>query len=114
MTNLIHPRRDRTERRARVTFQEDQLELVDGTLVERMTGLVLAKLPPGLCAADVVRLTVTSTTIDIRGNRLTTQCSGPCGASLPLHAMGLRNMGDGVLRNQPQCPQCRGRYQKIA
>lgn len=33
-----------------------------------------------------------------------------CGQHKPLSDFGLREMGDGVIRNQAQCSQCRGEH----
>jgi hypothetical protein len=111
MPNPTQPSR-RPERRYRLTFHGDQLQVLDGLLVERTTGLQLAKVPPGRSESDFDILTITSSAAEVVGNRLVTCCSGPCRSQFPLSAMGLRTMRDGSLRNQPQCPECRGRYRK--
>ena len=112
MPNRVLPSRARSERRHRLSFHGDQLQLLDGILVERTTGLQLAKLPPGLRESDLEVLTITSSAVEVIGRSLITCCSGPCGRRIPLFSMGLRNMHAGSLRNQPQCPECRGRYSK--
>jgi len=35
------------------------------------------------------------------------KCTGPCGQTKPASEFGFRNMGDGTIRNQPQCGSCR-------
>jgi len=37
------------------------------------------------------------------------KCTG-CGKTKPGSEFGLRNMGNGKVRNQPQCKECRGSY----
>lgn len=32
-----------------------------------------------------------------------------CGRIKPIHDVGLRRMGDGIIRNQAQCAKCRGK-----
>lgn len=113
MPNILRPSRPRPDRRYRLTIQGDQLQLLDGILVERTTGLQLARLPPGLNESDLEVLTITSSAAEVVGNILITCCSGPCGGQFPLSSMGLRHMRGGSLRNQPQCPLCRGRYRRL-
>jgi len=37
-------------------------------------------------------------------------CTGPCGKWKWGSEVGLRKMGDGTVRNQAQCKECRGKY----
>ena len=96
----------------RLTFLGRELEIVRGMLVVRASAVELAYASPSLSLADVKRLLITSERIEVHASRLTTRCTGPCRDQLALAAMGLRAMGDGTLRNQPQCPACRGRYRQ--
>jgi hypothetical protein len=54
-------------------------------------------------------LTITSAEFALDGDELVSVCSVP-----PVRYVGLRHMGDGTLRNQPQCPECRARRRRPA
>jgi NAD-dependent SIR2 family protein deacetylase len=52
------------------------------------------------------RLIITSEQVIVQGSTIYCQCS-KCERLLHLEFFGVRMMSDGVLRNQPQCSECR-------
>jgi hypothetical protein len=96
----------------RLAFRGDQLQLLGGRLYVRATRLLLGRAPKSLNPDELTTLTITSSELTLEQDDLVSACSGPCGRHFPVHHMGLRKMGDGSLRNQPQCPECRARYGK--
>lgn len=101
-------------------MSEDQKNLfaaVDPPLVERDASDRIIRNPrmlhtntqgqPSVAAQQGHKLTVTSTMVLVRTDgELVLRCSN-CQKVLPLRAFGVRNMGGGELRNQPQCVDCR-------
>ncbi len=52
------------------------------------------------------RLIITSPQVIVQGSTIYAECS-KCHRVLHLEYFGVRLMADGVLRNQPQCSECR-------
>ena len=77
----------------RESFRGDELQLLNGTLYVRTSGLRLGRSLASVPFSALVTLTVTSAKLERVGRDLVTVCSGPCGERLPLHHMGLLRAG---------------------
>lgn len=56
---------------------------------------------------DGQKIVITAPEVHVQGSVIYLQCSGPCGKIKHLELFGCRKTADGVIRNQPQCSDCR-------
>lgn len=95
----------------RLCLPGERLELRHGRLITRVGGhtLEIARAPSGRAPQIGQQLVITSSVLSTGNGVLVARCTGPCAGDYPVHSMGLRWAARDLVRNQPQCPQCRRR-----